>query len=32
MPMGQAITAKALSDDSAIAKKFIDWLNDLFSS
>lgn len=32
IPMGQAITAKALSHDSAIAKKFINWLNDLFSS
>jgi hypothetical protein len=32
MPMGQAITAKALCHDSAIAKRFIDWLNDLFGS
>ena len=30
MPMGQAITAKALSDDSAIANIFIAWLNNLF--
>jgi hypothetical protein len=32
MPMGQAITAKALCHDSAIAKRFIDWLNNLFGS
>ena len=30
MPMGQAITAKALSGDSAIAKIFISWLDKLF--
>lgn len=32
MPMGQAITAKALSNDSAIASVFITWLNNLFNS
>lgn len=32
MPMGQAITAKALSNDSAIASIFITWLNNLFNS
>ena len=32
MPMGQAITAKALSEDSAIASIFINWLNDLFNT
>lgn len=30
MPMGQAITAKALSQDSVIASIFINWLNELF--
>ena len=30
--MGQAITAKALSEDSAIASIFINWLNDLFNA
>lgn len=30
MPMEQAITAKALSNDSAIASAFITWLNELF--
>jgi hypothetical protein len=30
MPMGQAITAKALYHDSAIAEKFIGWLKKLF--
>ena len=28
--MGKAITAKALSEDSAIASIFINWLNNLF--
>ena len=32
MPMGQAITAKALSHDSAIAGIFISWLNELFKA
>ena len=32
MPMGQAITAKVLSYDSAIASIFITWLNNLFNS
>lgn len=31
MPMGQAITAKALSYDSVIANIFISWLNKLFT-
>jgi hypothetical protein len=31
MPMGQAITAKALSADSPIAQIFIRWLNQLFN-
>lgn len=31
MPMGQAITAQALSNKSAIASKFISWLNVLFA-
>jgi hypothetical protein len=30
-PMGQAITAKALQSDTAIAAKFVDWLNQLFN-
>ena len=30
MPMGQAITAKALSNDSETANLFINWLNNLF--
>ncbi|MEL6788555.1 MAG: DUF3226 domain-containing protein [Cyanobacteria bacterium J06607_15] len=30
MPMGQAITAKALAYDSAIAFQFISWLKNLF--
>ena len=30
MPMGQAITAKALSNDSTIARIFVTWLNNLF--
>jgi hypothetical protein len=29
--MGQAITAKALQSDSAIAANFVDWLNQLFN-
>ena len=32
MPMGQAITAKALSGDRAIAGIFISWLNKLFAA
>ena len=32
MPMGQAITAKALSEDSAVARIFINWLNNLFNA
>ncbi|NHZ71971.1 MAG: hypothetical protein GWP17_02665 [Aquificales bacterium] len=32
MPMGQAITAKALSANSLIAHIFVDWLNRLFNS
>lgn len=32
MPMGQAVTAKALSVDSPIAQTFADWLNRLFNS
>lgn len=31
MPMGQAITAKVLAHDSAIASTFVTWLNKLFS-
>jgi hypothetical protein len=30
MPMGQAITAKVLSSDSAIALAFVTWLQQLF--
>ncbi len=30
MPMGQAIIAKALSNDSPVVNVFITWLNDLF--
>lgn len=32
MPMGQAITAKALSNESAIAYIFVSWLNNLFKT
>jgi hypothetical protein len=32
LPMGRAITAKALSADSSIALTFVDWLNRLFNS
>ncbi|MGB3694673.1 MAG: DUF3226 domain-containing protein [Spirulinaceae cyanobacterium] len=32
MPMGQAITAKVLSDHSAIASIFLNWLNNLFNT
>ena len=32
MPMGQAITAKALSNESAIANIFVSWLNNLFQT
>lgn len=31
MPMGQAITARALSANSPIAHQFVDWLNRLFN-
>jgi hypothetical protein len=31
LPMGRAITAKALSADSAIAVSFVNWLNRLFN-
>ncbi|GBF79574.1 hypothetical protein AsFPU1_0970 [Aphanothece sacrum FPU1] len=31
MPMGQAITAKVLKYDNAITKKFINWLNQLYT-
>ncbi len=32
MPMGKAITAKALSANSPIAQTFVDWLNRLFNA
>ncbi len=32
MPMGKAITAKALSANSPIAQTFMDWLNRLFNA
>ncbi len=32
MPMGKAITAKALSPDSPIARTFVAWLNRLFNA
>ncbi len=31
MPMGQAITARALSEDAEVVKNFIEWLNRLFA-
>jgi hypothetical protein len=31
MPMGQAITARVLENDSEIARVFIAWLQDLFN-
>lgn len=30
MPMGQAITAKVLNGDSAVSRRFLDWLRRLF--
>jgi hypothetical protein len=32
MPMGQAITAQVLNNNSAITDDFINWLNSLFTS
>jgi hypothetical protein len=31
IPMGQAITAQVLNNNSAIADDFINWLNSLFT-